>query len=126
MPYSKEVVTAANTAARDYVQGGTGYHTEIYSAADALLVSLPMASGTINGTTGALTWQGSGAAAAVATGAPSYAVVVREGTTDVQCITLPVQNGSTPVSGVCVISLSPFEIETGTEYLLDSITVPGV
>lgn len=126
MPYETPVVNVANTAVKTYVESGNGYYFAIYSASNTLLVALPMSPATIDGNTAALTWQGSSSAAASATGIPSYAVVVRQDTPNVDCIILPVQQGSSPTEGVCVMDLNPFEIVAGVEYVLDSVTIPGV
>jgi len=126
--FAKDLMIAANTAARDYVQGGADYYVRIFDASAVLLVELPMQAGTINATTAVLEWQGSGTANAVASGTPTTGVVVRENTAGsdplrVSCITLPVGLSGTATVGQIVIDSAT--ITAGNAYSLSYIQLPG-
>ena len=103
--YSAAAKVAAHTAFRDLIDTGSGNGTiKIRSAADVLLVTAPLADpcGTVNGTTGQLTFALGAAPTAVATGTAAYAEICD--VAGAVHLALPAQAGSAPVSGKMVLS----------------------
>jgi hypothetical protein len=125
--YALEVMLAANGAARDYIEGGDSFLVRLVNDQGGLLVALPIAAGSQNSETGAVTWAGDGLGEAVANGEPDQAILTRiEDGEGEPCITLPVAQGSEPVAGQAVMDLNPFTVEVGKTYGITSITIPGI
>jgi hypothetical protein len=120
--YSADVLVAAHTAFRDFIDSGSGAgFVRIRSAADVLLAQVPLddPSGSVNGTTGQLTFSFSGPdTSADATGTAAYAEFCdSDGTV---YLSIPAVQGTAPVSGflvmntLSILSGGPVEILTAT------------
>lgn len=104
--YSAAALTAAHTAFRDLIDAGTGAGAiRIRDAADVLLAQVPLSDpcGTLNGTTGQLTFSIAGPdTSADASGTAAYAQFVdSDGNVH---LSLPAQQGSAAVSGKIVLN----------------------
>ncbi len=104
--YSAAALVAAHTTFRDLIDAGSAAgFIRIRNSADVLLATVPLDDpcGTVNGTTGQLTFAIAGPdPSAATTGTASYAEFCdSDGTVH---LALPAQTGTTPVSGVIVIN----------------------
>lgn len=104
--YSAAALVAAHTALRDLVDAGTASGSiKIRAAADVLLATIPLSDpcGTVNGTTGQLTFSIAGRdESADATGTAAYAEICDSD--GVAHLSLPAQQGSAAVSGKVVLN----------------------
>lgn len=104
--YSVAALVAAHTAFRDLVDAGTaGGSIKIRDAADVLLATIPLSDpcGTVNGTTGQLTFSIAGRDdSADATGTAAYAEICDSD--GVVYLSLPAQQGTAAVSGRVVLN----------------------
>ena len=104
--YSVAALVAAHTALRDLVDAGTaGGSIKIRDAADVLLATIPLSDpcGTVNGTTGQLTFSIAGRdESADATGTAAYAEICDSN--GVAYLSLPAQQGTAAVSGKVVLN----------------------
>lgn len=121
--YSAAALVAAQTALRDLIDAGSGAgFVRVRDAADVLLAQVPLSDpcGTINGTTGQLTFSIAGPdSAADADGTAAYAQFCdSDGTVH---LSLPAQQGGAPVSGKIVFNT--LTIATGAPVELVSATV---
>lgn len=120
--YSVAALVAAHTAFRDLIDGGAGAgFIRLRDAADVLLAQVPLSDpcGTVNGTTGRLTFAIAGRdESADADGTAAYGQFC-DSTGSVH-LALPVQQSLTPISGVIamnsttVIAGAPVEVVTAT------------
>lgn len=116
--YSVAALVAAQTAFKDLIDSGTGAgFIRIRDSADVLLAQVPLSDpcGSVNGTTGQLTFSISGRdESADATGTAAYAQICDS--TGAVHLSLPTQAGTSVVSGklvmntLSVISGGPVEI----------------
>jgi len=116
--YSAAALVAANTAFKNLIDAGTGAGSiKIRSASDVLLAQVPLVDpcGTVNGTTGQLTFAIAGPdASADAGGTAAYAEFCDSA--GLVHLALPAQAGSVAVSGylvvntLAVVSGSSFEV----------------
>ena len=105
--YSADALLAANTSFRDLLHAGTGAgNLKIRDSGDVLLAEIPLADpcGTVNGTTGQLTFDVTAAedASADASGTAAYGEFC-DGD-DVVHLSLPAEAGSVAVSGKLVLN----------------------
>jgi hypothetical protein len=104
--YAAAALVAAQTSFRDLIDSGSGAgFVRVRSASDVLLAQIPMTDpcGTVNGTTGRLTITASGRdESADASGTAAYVELCNSSGT--VYLSLPVQAGSTPVSGFAVLN----------------------
>lgn len=103
--YSAEALIAAHTTFINLIDTGTAGFVRIRSAADVLLAQVPLDDpcGTVNGTTGQITFAFDGRdESADATGTAAYAEFCEsDGTVH---LALPTQAGSSAVSGYLVLN----------------------
>lgn len=121
--YSGAALVAAHTSFRDLIDSGAGAgFVRIRSAADVLLAEVPLNDpcGSVNGTTGQLTFSFSGRdESADATGTAAYAeFCTSAGTVH---LALPTQAGSAAVSGKAV--LNTLSINAGGPVEVVSATI---
>lgn len=105
--YSVAALVAAHTALLALIDGAaTAGKVNIRDSADGLLATVMLSdpAGTVSGTTGRLTLSGPGGDLGLATGTPAYGEVC-DGD-GVAYLSLPVQSGSSAVSGYLVINTS--------------------
>lgn len=103
--YSVAALVAAHTAFRDLIDGGAGAGTiRIRSAADVLLATVALSDpcGTVNGTTGQLTFSIPGGDNVTTTGAAAYGEFCSSAGT--VHLALPAQEGAAAVSGKLVLN----------------------
>ena len=121
--YSAAALVAAHTAFRDLIDSGTGAgFVRIRDSADALLAQVPLSDpcGTVNGTTGQLTFSIAGPdTSADASGTAAYAEFC-DSDGDVH-LALPAQQGSSAVSGKIV--LNTLTIISGGTVTIISATI---
>lgn len=121
--YSAAALVAAHTAFRDLIDSGTGAgFVRIRDSADALLAQVPLSDpcGTVNGTTGQLTFSIAGPdTSADASGTAAYAEFC-DSDGDVH-LALPAQQGTTAVSGKIV--LNTLSIIAGGTVTIISATI---
>lgn len=121
--YSAAALVAAHTAFRDLIDSGAGAgFVRIRDSADALLAQVPLSDpcGTVNGTTGQLTFSIAGPdTSADASGTAAYAEFC-DSDGDVH-LALPAEQGSSPVSGKIV--LNTLSIISGGEVTVISATI---
>jgi hypothetical protein len=122
--YSAAALVAAHTSFRDLIDSGSAAGTcKIRSSSDTLLASIPLADpcGTVNGTTGQLTFNVTAAedASADASGTAAYAEFC-DSDGDVH-LSLPTELSSSPVSGK--FAMSTLTIVAGGPVALVSATV---
>jgi hypothetical protein len=120
--YSAAAKVAAHTSFRDLIDSGTGAgFVRVRSAADVLLAQIPLVDpcGTVNGTTGALTFAIAGPdTSADASGTAAYGEIC-DSDGDVH-LALPAQAGGAAVSGkivlntLTIVATGPVEIITAT------------
>lgn len=120
--YSADALIAAHTSFRDLIDSGAGAGSvKIRSAADVLLATIPLDDpcGTVNGTTGQLTFAFDGRdESADASGTAAYAEFC-DSDGDVH-LALPAQAGSVAVSGkivlntLTIVANGPVEILSAT------------
>lgn len=120
--YSAAALVAAHTSFRDLIDSGSGAGTlKIRDSSDVLLVTLTLVDpcGTVNGTTGQLTFDTTGVTAnAVANGTAAYGEFC-DSDGDVH-LALPAQAGSSPVSNklvlnsLTIVSGGPVELVSAT------------
>lgn len=119
--YSVAALVAAHTAFRDLIDAGSAAgFIRIRNSADVLLAQVPLADpcGSVNGTTGQLTFTISGPdTSADATGTAAYAEFCDSDAT--VHLSLPTQSGTTPVSGVMVINTLSI-VATAPVYVLSA------
>lgn len=116
--YSAAALIAANTSFRDLVDSGSGAgFMRVRDSSDVLLAQIPLSDpcGTVHGTTGQLTLSIAGPdASADANGTAAY-VQICDSDGDVH-LSLPVQTGTSPVSGyavfntLAIVSGSPVDV----------------
>jgi hypothetical protein len=103
--YSAEALVAAQTSFLTLIDTGTAGYVNIRDSADVLLAQLPLddPAGTVNGTTGQLTFAFDGRdEAAAASGTAAYGEFCEsDGTVH---LSLPAQAGSVAVSGKLVLN----------------------
>lgn len=120
--YSAGSIVAAHTSFRDRVDSGAGPgQIRLRNAADALLgtITLTDPCGTVNGTTGQLTLTQNGQQTATTQGTVAYGEVTDS--TGTVHLSLPVEAGTSPVSGKLVMpSLS---LVVGSPLVLISATI---
>lgn len=121
--YSAAALVAAHTSFRDLIDSGSGAgFVRIRSSADVLLAQIPLSDpcGTVNGTTGQLTFSISGPdTSADATGTAAYGEFC-DSDGDVH-LALPAEAGSAAVSGKIVINT--LSIVAGGSVELISATI---
>lgn len=121
--YSAAALVAAHTAFRDLIDSGAGAgFVRIRDSADALLAQVPLSDpcGTVNGTTGQLTFSIAGPdTSADASGTAAYAEFC-DSDGDVH-LALPAQQGTTAVSGKIV--LNTLSIIAGGTVTIISATI---
>lgn len=121
--YSAAALVAAHTAFRDLIDSGIGAgFVRIRDSADVLLAQVPLSDpcGTVNGTTGQLTFSIAGPdTSADASGTAAYAEFC-DSDGDVH-LALPAQQGTTAVSGKIV--LNTLSIIAGGTVTIISATV---
>ena len=121
--YSAAALVAAHTAFRDLIDSGAGAgFVRIRDSADALLAQVPLSDpcGSVNGTTGQLTFSIAGPdTSADASGTAAYAEFC-DSDGDVH-LALPAEAGSSPVSGKIV--LNTLSIIVGGTVTIISATV---
>lgn len=121
--YSAAALVAAHTAFRDLIDSGAGAgFVRIRDSADALLAQVPLSDpcGSVNGTTGQLTFSIAGPdTSADASGTAAYAEFC-DSDGDVH-LALPAEAGSAPVSGKIV--LNTLSIIVGGTVTIISATV---
>ncbi len=104
--YSAAALVAAHTAFLNLIDAGSGAgFIRLRSAADTLLAQVPLddPAGTVNGTTGQLTFDIAGPdASAAATGDAAYAEFCDSD--GVVHLALPAQSGTAPVPGALVMN----------------------
>ena len=103
--YSVAALVAAHTAFRDLIDGGAGAgFIRIRSAADVLLAQIPLSDpcGTINGTTGQLTFSIPGGDAVSTSGAAAYGEFCDSA--GAVHLSLPAQEGASAVSGKLILN----------------------
>jgi hypothetical protein len=120
--YSAATLIAAHTAFRDLIDAGASAGSiKIRSALDALLAQVPLNDpcGSVNGTTGQLTFSIAGPdASADATGTAAYAEFCDSN--GLVHLALPAQSGTTPVSGkivlntLSIVALAPVYVLSAT------------
>lgn len=120
--YSVAALVAAHTSFRDLIDSGAGPgFVRVRSAADVLLAQVPLSDpcGSVNGTTGQLTFSFSGRdESADAGGTAAYAEFC-DSDGDVH-LALPAEAGTTPVTGklvmntLTVIAAAPVELLSAT------------
>lgn len=120
--YSAAALVAAHTSFRDLIDSGSGAgYVTIRSAADVLLAQVPLndPSGSVNGTTGQITFSFSGRdESADATGTAAYAEFCNSSGT--VYLSLPAQAGTVAVAGkivlntLSIVSGGPVEIVSAT------------
>ena len=107
--YSNQAKIDAHTAFLALVDAGTGpANIKFYTEADALLCTAPLTdpAGTVNGTTGQLTFTMGATPNASASGTCTYATIASgPGTV---CLTIPAQAGTVAVSGKIVVNSLTF------------------
>lgn len=121
--YSAAALVAAHTAFRDLIDSGAGAgFVRIRDSADALLAQVPLSDpcGTVNGTTGQLTFSIAGPdSSADANGTAAYGEFC-DSDGDVH-LALPAEQGASPVSGKIV--LNTLSIITGGTVTIISATI---
>lgn len=120
--WDDQVKVDAHTAVRDYIDQGTGAGVlKLYTEADVELVSYTLSDpcGTVNGTTGQLTITAPASANATATGTCTWCRVTDSDAN--RAFDLPVQTGTSPVSGYLVLNTDA--ITTGSPVAILSITI---
>lgn len=121
--YSAAALVAAHTAFRDLIDSGAGAgFVRIRDSADALLAQVPLSDpcGSVNGTTGQLTFSIAGPdTSADASGTAAYAEFC-DSDGDVH-LALPAEAGSAPVSGKIV--LNTLSIIVGGTVTIISATI---
>lgn len=122
--YSAAALVAAHTSFRDLIDSGSGAgFVRLRSSADVLLAQIPLPDpcGTVNGTTGLLTFDVTGAtdATADASGDAAYAEFC-DSDGDVH-LSLPTQAGSSEVSGKFV--MNSLSVISGAPVTLVSATI---
>jgi hypothetical protein len=120
--YSAAAKVAAHTSFRDLIDTGSGNGTiKIRTAADVLLATIPLDDpcGTVNGTTGQLTFAFDGRdESADATGTAAYAEICD--VAGAVHLAIPAQAGASPVSGkvvlntLSIVSGGPVEMVSAT------------
>jgi hypothetical protein len=104
--YSAAALVAAHTAFRDLIDAGAGAGSiKILSSTDVLLAQVPLSDpcGSVNGTTGQLTFSIAGPdASADASGTAAYAQFCDSD--GLVHLAIPAQSGTTPVSGKIVLN----------------------
>lgn len=120
--YSAAALVAAHTSFRDLIDSGSGAgFVRLRNSSDTLLAQIPLSDpcGSVNGTTGLLTFSMAGRdESADATGTVAYGEFC-DSDGDVH-LSLPAQSGSTPVSGKLVMTTltltagAPVEILSAT------------
>lgn len=116
--YSAAALVAAHTSFRDLVDSGSGAgFMRVRDSSDVLLAQIPLSDpcGTVNGTTGQITLSIAGPdTSADANGTAAY-VQICDSDGDVY-LSLPVQTGTSPVSGyavfntLAIVSGSPVDV----------------
>lgn len=117
--YSAAALVAAHTSFRDLIDSGSAGILRIRDSADVLLASVPMSDpcGTVNGTTGQLTFSFSGTGTAAA-GTAAYGEFCTSA--GVAHLSLPCEAGTVAVSGKLVLNTltlvdgGPVEIVSAT------------
>ena len=120
--WDDQVKVDAHTAVKDYIDQGTGAGIlKLYTEADVELVSYTLSDpcGTVNGTTGQLTITAPASANATATGTCTWCRVTDSDAN--RAFDLPVQTGTSPVSGYLVLNTAA--ITTGSPVEILSITI---
>ena len=117
--YSAAAKVAAHTAFRDLIDSGSGAgYVTIRSSADVLLSTIPLSDpcGTVNGTTGQLTFSIAGTDASPdATGTAAYGeICTSAGTVH---LSLPTEVGTSAVAGKLVINTSSIVIGVPVQIL---------
>lgn len=103
--YSVAALVAAHTAFRDLIDGGAGAgFIRIRSAADVLLAQIPLSDpcGTINGTTGQLTFSVPGGDTVSTSGSAAYGEFCDS--SGAVHLALPAQEGASAVSGKLILN----------------------
>ncbi len=119
--YSAAALVAAHTAFKDLIDAGSGAgKIRIRDSSDVLLADVPLSDpcGSVNGTTGQLTFSISGPdTSANATGTAAYAEFADSDNT--VHLSLPAQAGTTPVSGKLVLNTLSI-VSGGPVYILSA------
>lgn len=103
--YSTDTIVSAHQAVVDKIDGGAGAgNIRIFDSADVLLAEIPLDDpcGTVNGTTGQITFTVTGTDESPTAGEAEYADFCDSD--DNMKIRLPVQEGGAAVSGYAVIN----------------------
>lgn len=126
MPYSEGTITAANAAALSYIEGGVSVEVRVYTSADVFLWAATLPAG-VQQANGGVLWGETARVAVTTGGTAAKATVTRVNDGDLveHCITLPVQTGSSPVPGYCVLSTGTLSLAQGEEIGASSVLMPG-
>lgn len=120
--YSSAVAVAAQTALLGEIDAGTGAgKLKLYDDADVLLATVTLSdpAGTVNGTTGQLTITAASAGIVATTGTCTYGTITDSD--DTVILTAPAESGTSPVSGMIV--LSAVALVAASEVQLISFTI---
>lgn len=121
--YSAAALVAAHTAVRDLIDSGSGAgFIRLRSAGDVLLAQVPLSDpcGTVNGTTGQITFSIAGPDTSAAASGPVAYGEFCDSDGDVH-LALPAEVGTTAVSGKLVINIVDIVAETTVTVLSATI-----